>query len=274
MRKSIKKLLPIIAGINGLLGTNLWGEPALLLEKEQAAPLLESEKSDVESMKKELDSITKPHGEKVGEELLKEDLNVRGDAQNPYKFKPTVKVELKRVKFSTEHLRTAHKCVQIKLEIVAKTPEATTTVAKTEDKKTQWTEPCKVEVSVGYENLLPDGKMLLFESGCTCATLPTDTEKSVPFYISGDVRQKHGLPGAPDFFALRFTTDGIRQPTIIANKEGKDTYRSDGDIVLNETRKRSRIESRIMRNFDQMSVYNLPSDVIKNTPSLLLEVDA
>ncbi|MDR1303323.1 MAG: hypothetical protein LBJ81_01735 [Puniceicoccales bacterium] len=262
MKKSIKKLLSVIAGINGLLCTNLWGESAPLLEKDQATLLSKEEQAAVDEMSRALNSATKPIGEKVGNELL--DANVRGDAKEPDKFKSPVKIGLNQVKFSTERLGTANKWVQIKVNLVA----------NTEDKNIKWTEPCKVKAYVGYENRCPDGKMLLFKSDCTCATLPIGTEKPVFFFIPGDIRLKYDLPDVPNYCAVSFTTGGISQPMMIVNKEGRDTYRSDGNTVHLETKKRSLIEGRIMRNFDQMSGYDLPSNVIKNTPSLLLDVDA
>ncbi|MDR0590800.1 MAG: hypothetical protein LBG09_03050 [Puniceicoccales bacterium] len=280
MKKSIKKLLPVIAGINGLLCANLWGESAPLLEKDQAvlppkedllvplpkenlpAPLSQEDKAAVEEMSKTLSSVAVPTEEKVGNAFL--DANVRGDAQDPEKFKSPAKIELNQVKFSTERLGTANKWGLIKVNLVA----------NTEDKNIKWTEPCKVKVYAGYENRLPDGKMLLFKSDCTCTTLPIATEKPVFFFIPGDIRLKYNLPDVPDYCALSFTVDGVSQPMVIANKEGRDTYRSDGNTFHLEIKKRSLIESRIMRNFDQMSGFDLPSNVVKNTPSFLTPIDA
>jgi hypothetical protein len=262
MKKSIKKLFPVIAGINGLLCTNLRGELAPLSAKDQAIPLSKDEQAAVDEMSQAISTVTKPIEEKVGNELLS--ANVRGDSKEPEKFKSSVKIELKRVIFDTDRLGTANKCNVIEVNLMA----------KTEDKNMKWTEPCKVKVYFGVENRRPDGKMLAFKSNCTCTTLPIDTEKSVFFFIPGDIRKKHNLPEIPQYCAVSFTIDGVTQPWKIVDKNGKDTYRSDGNTFHSETKKRSSIESRIMRNFDQMSGYNLPTGVIKNTPSLLLDIGA
>jgi hypothetical protein len=256
MKKSVKKLLPIVAGINGLLCTNLLGEGADPTPKMQVA-FSSEEQVAVKEMSESLASFSKPIGEKAGDALL--NTNVRGDAQKPEEFQSDVKIELAQVKNSKENMGLKSDWFQIKV----------TLKAVTENKNTKWTEPCTVQLWVGYN--LPGGGMLLLQSSFTCATLPVNIEQTFYFFIPGDIALKHGLPNTPDFIAVCFIHDGIAQEAVIVGKDGKDTHRSNGNAFLLEIKKNSTIEPRYMRNADQLPPYGTKR--IKDHPTSLVEID-
>jgi hypothetical protein len=144
--------------------------------------------------------------------------------------------------------------------------------ANSRDKNMEWAENCEVKLYVGFDGCYPDGKMLLFKASCTCAMLPTNKEQSVFFFLPGDVRKRYSLARVPDYCAIRFSVNGISQPMIIINREGKNAYHARADDFHRETKKRSEVEDRIMRNVDQLPIY---ADIsVSDHPTLLLEVDA
>jgi hypothetical protein len=66
--------------------------------------------------------------------------------------------------------------------------------------------------------------------------------------------------------------DGINQNIIIIDKEGKNAYQANPLEFHKKALQRSSIETRIMRNVDQLPIY---ADIrISNHPTLLLEIDA
>ncbi|MDR1906813.1 MAG: hypothetical protein LBQ03_01155 [Puniceicoccales bacterium] len=252
MKKLAKKVLSIILGINGFLSSNLLRATATLSSEEQAA---------VQEMSDALKSATTPIAEKAMNELV--GANVRADSKEPEKFQSNVKIELDRVQFDTSRLLgRMKKWGQIKI----------TFHANTNDKNVEWAENCDIKFYVGYNGCRSDGRMLLFKTDCTCAILPTNTEQSVLFFLPGDIRQRHNLNRIPDYCAVHFRVNGIGQPIVVVNKDGKNTYRSDSETHHKDMKKRSHIEDRIMRNVDQLPIY---ADIrVSDHPTLLLPVDA
>ncbi|MDR2807342.1 MAG: hypothetical protein LBB11_04290 [Puniceicoccales bacterium] len=261
MAKLIKKILSTIVGIQGLLfsiSIQVSGQTS------DVAALSPEEQSAIHGMTHQLNimtnAMTQSQAEKVGNSLL--DANVRADAKDPNQFKSNIKMELNKVQFDTQRLfATEKKWGQIRVFFQA----------NTEDKNIKWTENCTVKFYIGFDKRLPDGKMLLLKSSCTCITLPTNSEQAVSFFIPGDIRHKYGLACVPDYCAVHFSVDGISQPIITVNKEGKNAYDARSSNTHKDIKQRSHIEIRIMRNIDQ-----LPRHVdidVADHPALLLDID-
>ncbi|MDR1591075.1 MAG: hypothetical protein LBR92_03725 [Puniceicoccales bacterium] len=257
MGKLVKKLLSVVFGINGYLFLNCLEardsfETTLAPDEEQVA---------IQEMADTVKSMATPLTDKAMNELL--GANVRADSKEPKKFLSNVQLELVKMKCDRNRLVGTMKKWG-KVEIILR--------ANTSDKNVNWTDKCNVKLYIGYNGCRLDGKMLLFKADCTCITLQTNKEQSILFFIPGDVYQRHNLGDVPAYCALVFTVDGIRQQTIIVNKEGKDTHRSDADTYHKTVKEQAYIDDRIVRNVDQLPIY---AD-IRGTqhPTLLLDVDA
>jgi hypothetical protein len=276
MKSSAKKILPVILGINHFLSLYLLGETPTFSSGEQAVspgsdtnslvlnpPLGSSDEEQIaiQEMTQKLQSITTPVVDKVGKELL--GANVRADSKEPTMFQSKVKIELISVQYEPNRSSgSMTKWTQVKIKLRA----------ITDDKSIKWTDNCRIKLYLGYNDCRTDGKMLLFETECTCATFPIHMDQTILFFIPGDICQRYNLSQIPDYCAIRITVDGIGQSTIIVNKEGKDTHRSDADAHHRMLKERAYIEDKIVRNVDQLPNY-VKTEILQH-PTLRLEVDA
>ncbi|MDR2200994.1 MAG: hypothetical protein LBN94_02720 [Puniceicoccales bacterium] len=224
-------------------------------------PLSPDEKIADQEMSNELESTFKPAKQQLMDELLH--TKIRSDSPNSEKFRSEVQIECNQVKFDTSRLLVSmKKWGQIKILLQA----------NGYNKNIKWAENCEIKLYIGFDGCSPDGKMLLFKTSCTCAMLPAGEEQAVLFFLPGDVRKRYKLARVPDYCAIRFSVDGVSQPIIIINKDGKNTYLDNAHGLHRETKKRSHVRDRIMRNVDQLPIY---ADIsVPDHPTLLLEVDA
>jgi hypothetical protein len=253
MKSSAKKILLVILGINGSFSGNLLSETATLSDKEEANALQEMDQA--------LRSVATSGVSKAMNEILR--ANVRADSKEPEKFLSKVKFKIKKVKFPTGHFMSSiKKWGQFGIIMSG----------STDDKSLNHVDNCTIDLYVGYNGCLENGKMLLFKSQCTCATLPVHKDQTICFFMPGDIRQRYNLTRPPDYCAVRVTVDGIKQQIEIFDKDGKVVQRSDSDKYHKSIKENASIFDRILRNADQLPPY---ADVkISYHPTLLLEVDA
>ncbi|MDR2372207.1 MAG: hypothetical protein LBD60_03620 [Puniceicoccales bacterium] len=253
MKSSAKKILSVILGINGSFSGNLLSETAILSDEEEAKVLQE--------MNQALRSVAAPATDKAMNELL--GANVRADSKEPEKFQSKARFETKKVKFPISRLLSSiKKWGQFEIIICG----------SANDKNLNYVDNCTIDFYAGYNGCLKNGKMLLFKSQCTCATLPIHKDQTICFFMPGDIRQRYNLTRPPDYCAVRVTVDGIKQQIEVLDKNGKVAQRSDSDKYHKSIKGNASTNDRIVRNADQLPLY---ADIkIPCHPTLLTEVDA
>ncbi|MDR0418079.1 MAG: hypothetical protein LBH08_01410 [Puniceicoccales bacterium] len=264
----------------------VFSEGVGIVSIEDTSGLSPEESLAVQSMVSNLSEINHSTNHSTAEKVMKElndtNTNVRADSKEPNRFKQTTNVEICQ-------------------SIVEKKPESeykkilVTIRPINLNAREEWIKECQVKIYVGFENCpekncpekncseknypeknypeknCPEEReMVMFKCSATCLAMENEKKYFILFFLHVDICRQYGILNRdPDYQAIRITTNGVSQPMIIINKEGKDAHQPNSEEHHIKMKQSSDIQLGVMRNVDQLPSY--ANIKIKNHPPLRLD---